>query len=578
MFSPSQLSLRQLLTIPYVVLVILASSLIGFLSFSAGSDAVDTLSDYVLNETVNRIAQAVDKHVAGSEAVLETAFPTNFAAPLSVKDDLPALRTRFWLATSVHRDPNNYAYYGDRNGQFFGLWRFSATEAELRLRTDSVSPRTIYRYTNINGELKDPTYESKIFDPRERPWFKAGQGASTQTWTAIYIDFKTLQLTGTRARRVNNSVGEFAGVVATDLSLERLNEFLKTLKLSKHGFAFIVEPDGNLVATSRGPHLRKGVANDNTRLNALQSEDPLIVATYKTVKELTAKNTDQIGSATNSFTAPDGSTIQAGYVQLRDNAGLNWIVAVAVPRADFMEKITNNLRRTVIAALAAACLIALVGLGVLNFIARDLKKLANAAASIADGDFKQPLPSNRTDEIGDLAKSFANMQQKLFTDRLTGLSNRAAVTRKIEDRISRHRRSGDLFSFAVLFIDLNKFKSINDQYGHETGDKVLIEIGRLLISNLRDVDMAARFGGDEFIVVLDRIASLEDGNEARVKIEKILASPLRALENLLPPLPTAYFSAAVGIAVYPDNGETLSTLLEHADRDMYARKQARKST
>ena len=577
MFSPPQLTLRQLLTIPYVVLVILASSLIGFLSFSAGSDAVDTLSDYVLNETVNRIAQAVDKHVAGSEAVLETAFPTNLAAPLSVKDDLPALRTRFWLATAVHRDPNNYAYYGDRNGQFFGLWRFSDTEAELRLRTDSLSPRTIYQYTNINGELKNPTYESRIFDPRERPWYKAGQGASAQAWTAIYIDFKTLQLTATRARRVNNSAGEFAGVVATDLSLERLNGFLKTLKLSRRGFAFIVEPDGNIIATSRGPHLRKGVADDNTRLNALQSDDPLIVATYKTVKALTDQNSDQIGSATNSFTAPDGSTIQAGYVQLRDSAGLNWIVAVAVPRSDFMEKITDNLRRTIITALAAAGLIVLVGLGVLNFIARDLRKLANAAASIANGDFKQPLPSNRNDEIGDLAKSFANMQQKLFTDRLTGLSNRAAVTRKIEDRIDKHLRSDDSYPFAVLFIDLNKFKSINDQYGHKTGDKVLVEVGSLLTSNLRDVDMAARFGGDEFIVVLDRVAGFEEANAVREKLVRILASPLRTLENLTPPLPTNYFSAAVGMAVYPDNGKTLSAMLEYADRDMYVRKHARVS-
>jgi hypothetical protein len=61
-------------------------------------------------------------------------FPGGIAAPARIDDDFDNLRTRFWLATSVHRDPNNYAYYGDRNGEFFGLWRHSETDAELRVR------------------------------------------------------------------------------------------------------------------------------------------------------------------------------------------------------------------------------------------------------------------------------------------------------------------------------------------------------------------------------------------------------------------------------------------------------------
>ena len=177
----SNLSLRQMLTIPYVALVILAAAVIGLLSYRADSDAVDTLSDHVLTETAGRISQAVDKHISGSEAVLETAFPTDVAAPISVKTDIDALRARLWLATTVHRDPNNYAYYGNRNGQFIGLWRYSETEAELRLRTESDVPRSIYRYSRMGGVLKDPALEQRIFDPRERPWYKAGQSSSIQT-------------------------------------------------------------------------------------------------------------------------------------------------------------------------------------------------------------------------------------------------------------------------------------------------------------------------------------------------------------------------------------------------------------
>ena len=179
--SLSSRFLRQLLTIPYVALVLLATLTIGSLSYNTGKDAVDTLSDYLLKETVGRISQAVERHVAGSGAVLETAFTSGIYAPNSIAEDMGNLRTRLWRATSVHRDPHNYAYYGDRNGHFFGLWRYSETEAELRLRTDASSPSSIYHFIGIKGKLQEPAVENQIYDPRERPWYKAGQTVNRRT-------------------------------------------------------------------------------------------------------------------------------------------------------------------------------------------------------------------------------------------------------------------------------------------------------------------------------------------------------------------------------------------------------------
>lgn len=593
----SHASLRQMLTIPFVLLVLLAASVIGLLSYRAGSDAVDTLSDRVLSETVNRIEQAIEKHVSGSEAVLETAFPTDVPAPASVQADLDTLRTRLWLATSIHRDPNNYAYYGNRDGQFIGLWRFSETEAELRLRADASQPRSIYRYSTIRGELKNPVLEERLYDPRERPWYKAGQGTSTQTWTSIYIDFKTLQLVGTRARRVNNASGAFEGVVATDLSLAHLNNFLKNLQLSANGFAFIVEPDGNLIATSRGPHLRKGVGDDNTRLNAQVSDDAMIVATYKAVKDLTGQPADAqapvksaAGSATSgaasfaranptvprttSFVGPDGNVMLAGYARLRDGAGLDWLVAVAVPRSDYMHKVTENVRRTVLLALLACALIAATGYLVLNVIAKDLRRLADAARKMGSGELGSKIPVDRNDEIGELAKAFAGMQTQLFTDRLTGIANREGMVRRIEDRIIRQRRSGDYHPFAVLFIDLNGFKRINDRLGHDAGDRALAEISQRLSANLRSGDMAARYGGDEFVVLLENVANHTEAIIAREKLERALALPLQCLAAVDGNADTLNAGASIGIALCPAEGHDMQTLLKRADQDMYERKQA----
>jgi diguanylate cyclase (GGDEF)-like protein len=580
-------TLRQMLTLPYVVLVLVAASTIGLLSYNAGKDAIDSLSGLLLTETVNRISQAVHQHVSGSEAVLEIAFPSDTPAPDSVKDAVDELRQRFWLATTIHRDPSNYAYYGSRNGEFFGLWRFSETEAELRLRTDGVSPRSIYRYSRIGGALKNPVREGKVYEPRERPWYKAGQGTTRQTWTSIYIDFKTLELVITRARRVNNAAGEFEGVVATDLSLARLNSFLRTLALSPNEFAFIVEPDGNMVATSRGQHLRKGVGDDNTRLNAAASKDPWVAATYNAVKPLTKRDAASEKVRTVSFAGPDGAIVQAGYARLRDAAGLDWIVAVAVPRSDFLGNINRNVHQTIWMGIVACLLIVAVGFGVLHVIAMQLRQLVAAAKSMGDGLLQPNIPIERNDEIGELARTFASMQDRILTDRLTGIPNREAVVRRIEERLIHHRRRGDGHPFAVLFVDLNDFKQINDQLGHEVGDNVLIEIGQRLNSNLRATDLAARYGGDEFIVLLDEIANRADAEAARTNLEESLAKPLEALIGIVPEgqvgpdvdvAPgSAQLSAgaSIGLALCPDEGSDLETLLKQADEDMYARKQAR---
>ena len=566
------LSLRQMLTLPYVLLVLLLAAAIGGLSYAAGRVAVDTLSKQLLSEMVYRIAQAAERHISGSSAVLETAFPADIAAPENVADDLDNLRTRFWLATSVHREPNNYAYYGDRNGQFFGLWRHSASDAELRLRTSGEGPRTIHRFTGISGELRDPVRETRIFEPRERPWFKSGQHASLPTWTAVYIDFKTEELVATRARRVSNAHGDFQGVVATDLSLQHVNGFLRSLKLSPNGIAYVVETDGNLIGTSRGPHLRQDARGGNARLNASDSDDPLIVATHRAIDKLVRDAGEGAQPRTAVFEAADGQQIEAAYARVRDTAGLDWIIVTAVPRSDFLGEVTKNFERTAIVALFASLLTVALGFMVLSVVAHDLGQLALAARRIGDGDLNAAFDVTRSDEIGDLAKSFRLMQTRLLSDRLTGLANREAFMRRVDERLARQKERPEPRPFAILFVDLNDFKHINDRFGHDVGDKVLQEMAQRMRAGLRSRDLVGRYAGDEFVVMLDAVHSRDDAESARANLEEMLGAPLLAIDPTATALGTG---ASVGLAMYPDDGSDVESLVQQADADMYRRKQAR---
>lgn len=565
-----RLSLRQVLTIPYVVFVLALALTIGGLSYIAGSRAVDTVSANLLLETVGRIGQAVDRHIVGSGAVLEAAFPDGMPAQPAIDQDIQNLRTRFWIATSLHLDPNNYVYYGNRLGQGIGLYRHSRTEGELRIKLQPEEMRSYYRFTGIDGALKFHSREAKLFDPRVRPWYKAGQSESLHTWTAVYIDFGTADLVATRARRVLGRGGEFEGVVATDVSLRGLNDFVTRLKVSPNGLAFIVEPNGQLVASSASPNVKTLADGSKTRVSAAQSGHPVIAAAYAELRAHLADNPSATGARTFNFQAPDGQVIHAAFDRLKDDAGLEWFTVVAMPRSDFMAGVTENVVLTgVLSALAALIAIA-IGLRILSWVAGDLKRLSEAALRVGDGQLDWPLGIQRRDEIGQLARSFETMQQRLQTDGLTNLANRDAFLLRLGQRIEQASASPERAQFAVLFIDLNRFKYINDHYGHEVGDQVLIEVAQRLCQVVTPHDLVARLSGDEFVVLLDRVDASQDLEHMRQLLEAALKQPFAALGHV--PVTAVDFGGSVGEARFPQDGRDAQSLLKHADRRMYGRK------
>lgn len=571
---PARMSLRLLLTLPYVVLVLALVLLMAGLSWRAGRDTVGALSGQLLVETVSRIAVSLERHVGGADTVLEAAFPTGLPAPETLSKDLDTLRTRFWLATSVHRDPNNYVYYGDRRGHFLGLWRFSELEAEVRMRVQDSGPRTLYRLSGITGDLRAPLVEDKVFEPRERPWYQSAlANPATLSWTPVYIDFKTLELVVTRTRRVGNDVGEPEGVAATDLPLQQVNALLQRLALTENAVAMVVEADGQLVGVSRGAHMKTLASGQHERLNAAHSPDALVAAAFEAVRQRTDAAPDSTGTAphTDSFIDAEGRHVQLGYARIGPAVGLNWRVIVAVPQADFLAGVQRNFVQA--ALLAGLGVVVALGLGwaVLGVVTHELRQLADAARRVGDGVLDEPPEVHRKDELGELARSFSDMQKRLLTDQLTGLSNRGAILRRIEDRILQQRRRGDRWPFAVMFVDLARLKEINKRFGHGMGDAVLQEIGQRLRAGVRVGDIVARYAGDEFVLLLESVENRADAEAAREHLEATLHAPLEALTGLA----TADFivGASFGIALYPDDGQDTEGLLRHADADMYTRRQ-----
>ncbi|MCB9655031.1 MAG: EAL domain-containing protein [Deltaproteobacteria bacterium] len=152
-----------------------------------------------------------------------------------------------------------------------------------------------------------------------------------------------------------------------------------------------------------------------------------------------------------------------------------------------------------------------------------------------------------------------------FHDPLTRLPNRALLTDRLKQAMANARRTG--MRLALCYFDIDSFKPINDTLGHSQGDRVLVEVARRISACVRAGDTVARFGGDEFLVLLEVVRSVEETERSLARIIDTLVDPIVLKEDEI------RLRVSVGVAMFPGDGDDADTLLRHADQAMYAAKQ-----
>lgn len=237
----------------------------------------------------------------------------------------------------------------------------------------------------------------------------------------------------------------------------------------------------------------------------------------------------------------------------------------------------------IVLAVGVACL--LVAVVVARTLARPINDIGNAARQFAQGEGIGALPTHRPDEIGDLARSFQLMhdaleqqmgalqksQQELSDlarlDGLTGLANRRMFHERLQSALAQRRRSGQVV--ALLCLDLDSFKQINDTHGHDAGDCVLKTVAQRLRANTREVDTPVRLGGDEFAVVVAPAPEVHQLATLAEKLVQAVSAPIPWQNQVF------HVGCSMGIACTPVNGECEASLMSAADAAMYAVKQTR---
>lgn len=168
-------------------------------------------------------------------------------------------------------------------------------------------------------------------------------------------------------------------------------------------------------------------------------------------------------------------------------------------------------------------------------------------------------------DITEITSRVSTLTHQACHDPLTGVTNRSVMDDRLHHAIDRAQRASS--KIALYFIDLNDFKPINDQYGHEAGDKILMGIASALRAGLRNSDTISRFGGDEFIIIIEDIEGEDHTQSVLTAIEFAISAPI-----ILDSETTLVTTASIGMAIYPDDATDADSLIKAADIAMYLKK------
>jgi diguanylate cyclase (GGDEF)-like protein len=248
----------------------------------------------------------------------------------------------------------------------------------------------------------------------------------------------------------------------------------------------------------------------------------------------------------------------------------------AQKRVDELNDVSLRMGQVLAGTLVTFLMLSVFGFISLNrLILKPLRELSEGLKDRAHNPLRLQQQRPAVDETRDLLSAFSEMQTQVETrekalahlahhDPLTGLPNRSLFRRRLADAITYSQQHGMLAG--VLFLDLNRFKQINDSYGHAAGDHMLAEISRRLTQVFRNEDTVARLGGDEFAILLENLHDREEMTSLARKALAAIQRPIRMEDRVF------YSGASIGIAVSPDDGIDPDRLIQLADAAMYAAK------
>lgn len=399
--------LRTVLVVPFVLQICAAVGLTGYLSIRKGQIAVNDVATELRREITDRVWQKLRSYLATPHLVNQSNQDAITVGLLSLQNSKP-WEQHLWRQVQLF-DSLSLTGLGTQRGEFI--------TAE-KVADGKMVRRVAGNYTDLERQNQDyrTTLLTKNYDPRSQDWYKAAVKASKPTWSAIFPHLVEQDLLMVAVQPVYDQQGKLEGVLASGISISEISEFLEKIKVGKSGQTFIIDRAGMLVATSTS---EKPFAPNMQRLQAAQSSDTLTRETAKYLQQKFDRFTssdrgwDLIISRQQLEFKLQGERQFVQVMPLEDSFGLDWLIVVVVPEADFMELLNANARATIQLCLAALVLAYALGMGTSRWVVGPILRLNIAAKAIAKGEWEQKVDVQRPDELGELARSFSSMAAQL---------------------------------------------------------------------------------------------------------------------------------------------------------------------
>ncbi len=396
-----------------------------------------------------------------------------------------------------------------------------------------------------------------------RPYYKKVKKTLKPVFTEVFIAKFALQpVVGIAVPAIKN--GKFIGFAYCGLNLKHARKLLRNLSTGSGIYMTLVDKNGKVIASSSHEYeafkefkLRRfHVLEEGVVIHLLEEEKGVPLKRWRHAHFFYS---DVIGK------------------------NVNWKLITEAEVSPYREELLAVLGQHFIVIYFLGAISLLFSGALSKRIYDPIKQLDEAVKDLADRIEASPklqLPKSNISLIDSLMESFRNLAEKIITytrelrnmayyDTLTGLPNRVLLMDRIRQAIafsSRHNKR-----VAVMFIDLDNFKHINDTYGHEVGDTLLIQVANRLSAVFRETDTVARFGGDEFIAVIPEVSDISDITKLADRVLRVLERPFEIDGEEL------FLSASIGISLYPDNGQDASSLIKFADAAMYKAKEEGKN-
>ena len=435
--------LQSILIIPFILQIIGAVGLVGYLSYQNGQKAVSDLANQLMTRSSGMVNQQLDSYLSTPHKISQINADAIRLGLLDVNNGQnPTFEQRKavgkYLWHQMQAYDMSYIWLSFPTGESIGSARYDGKTIlydDIKALSPSL-PKNVTSYLTDNQgnptqAISNATWDTLNEVPYQQP-IKAGK----PTWNRIYTYYDPNYppyIAASAGRPVYDKNNKLIAVTGSDIHLLKLSEYLNKLDITRTGHIFIVEHNGMLIANS-GDKKPFVIANNQiNRLQAVNSDNTKIKSIAKQIK-------DKFGSFEKI------SNIQKLQLQLqkdldyvhitpwRDEYGLDWLVVVSVPETTFMEQIHQNTRTTILLCFGALAVATVIGIYTSRWIMQPLLRLNGASKAIASGDLNQTIQDINIYEFNTLAQSFNNMAGQLRDS----FSELETTNEQLEQRVEKH--------------------------------------------------------------------------------------------------------------------------------------------